>query len=271
MSDMEEGSKVCHICGEDKKLSCYGNNKRKKDGLDYRCKPCVAKYVKNLRKGILMNNPKLHGMKPKPRRKVKKKTKKERGVPRKKDNLITRRKKSTAARSRWRAHRIREEKNNLFPSRVYAKYIPTPKYETVEYDFLQYHNLIFRWAKKYSGLETRALEMLLYINPMPAFSRKQFYMYHRSLGMYSQINFKLLLDNGWIRVFRNKTAQERELFIASRKCRAFISKMHRISCGESDINTQPLEKKVETKSQGYFLDAIKKMNQKNKELRDAGL
>lgn len=214
----------------------------------------------------------LSGMKKKPKKKKpRKKGKRERGIPRKKDTLVTRKKKSMAARSRWRKNRVAEEKDGIFPSRVSAMYLPITKHETVEYDFLQYHHLIFRWAKKYSGLDAKALNMLLYINPMPAFSKRQFYLYHRSIGMYAQINFNLFLKDGWIRVFRKRSSQEKELFIASRKCRAFVSKMHRISCGESSVNTQLFEKKVETKSQGYFLDAIKKMNEKNKEIRDSRL
>lgn len=44
-SNLSGGPKICSKCREDKPLSEYTKNKRKKDGLNHSCKICHRKYV----------------------------------------------------------------------------------------------------------------------------------------------------------------------------------------------------------------------------------
>tara|TARA_R110000772_G_scaffold54916_4_gene125349 strand:- start:196 stop:852 length:657 start_codon:yes stop_codon:yes gene_type:complete len=210
----------------------------------------------------------LSGMK-----KTKKKTRKERGLPRKKkkkDTARAKKNKMNAAVVRWAKYRM--EKGNSGLSKVRSRFSPEKRHQTVPYDFLQYHRVVFSWAiKEYPELCRNDLDILLYINPMAAFSRSQFGLYHRVIGMYYQKRFRRFLDGGWIKVFRESNNRQKKLYIVSRKCRALINKMHRISCGDTDISVRGLKGPVDTKSKGYFIDAIREMNKSNKEFRDARL
>ena len=48
------------------------------------------------------------------------------------------------------------------------------KYFNIEYTFLQYHYLVFNWARLKSGLSYNELDVLLYVHPINTFSADEF-------------------------------------------------------------------------------------------------
>lgn len=48
-----ENTKICTKCGRELPLECFNKDKSKKDGLQCRCKQCIAKHYQDNRKNIL--------------------------------------------------------------------------------------------------------------------------------------------------------------------------------------------------------------------------
>lgn len=154
--------------------------------------------------------------------------------------------------------------------------IPQTKYFSPDYIFLQYIRLVFKWAMTHHrDLKRADLEMLLYLYPVGTFSKTQFTLYHKNMGLYAVSKMKQFLADGWIKQFRERKNRQSALYTLTRKAKMLCNKMHKMSCGEADIPTKSLEEKIigggVPKSDNYYLDAIKKMNaERARRLRKEG-
>ena len=145
---------------------------------------------------------------------------------------------------------------------------PYPRYRSrVEYDFLKYVRLVFKWAQENYGLTRPRLELMLFLYGTGAFSKKQFSDYHKTVGMYGDKNLDALIEEGWVSVWRPANPKERihKLYTLSQKAKLMCNKMHKYSCGVEEIPLTPernilVQNKEEKRINGYYLDAIKRMN-----------
>lgn len=143
---------------------------------------------------------------------------------------------------------------------------PKPRYRSrVEYDFLKYIRVVFKWAVDNNpDLSRPQIELLLYLYGLGAFSRKQFNDYHKLVGMYAIKTMKQFEEDGWIKLWRRKKGKDHALYTLTQKGKIMCNKMHRYACGVDEMTENPVSNKIARKDapriNTYYLDMIKRMN-----------
>ena len=145
---------------------------------------------------------------------------------------------------------------------------PYPRYRSrVEYDFLKYVRLVFKWAQENYGLSRPRLELILFLYGTGAFSKKQFSDYHKTVGMYADKSMDQLVKEGWIVLWRPANRKEKihSLYTLTQKAKIMCNKMHKYSAGINEVPMSSdhnvlVQNKEEKRINGYYLDAIKRMN-----------
>ena len=150
-----------------------------------------------------------------------------------------------------------QKKNTKKPKTRYRSFI--------EYDFLKYIRVVFKWATdNYPDLNRPRIEFLLYLYGTGAFSKRQFHDYHKLLGMYHNKELDNLIDLGYVKVWRPKKGKEHALYTLTQKAKIMCAKMHKFSCGDSQIPlsevSNDMMKEGKPRINRYYLDMIKKMN-----------
>lgn len=169
-----------------------------------------------------------------------------------------------------RARAKKEEKQKVkegYGNTIEAKTkLPTPRLNSrIEYDFLKYIRVVFKWALENNPELTRPkLEFILYLYGLGAFSKKQFDDYHKLVGLYSIRTFQEMIDGGWIKIWRLKGKKQHALYVLTQKTKIMCNKMHKYCCGVEQIPmTKALNKMVEKDTprvNQYYLEIIKRMN-----------
>jgi len=142
------------------------------------------------------------------------------------------------------------------------------KFSIVTYDFLQYMRIVRRWARTSGDILPNDLDMLLYVYPKGFFTKRQFYDYHRIIGIYQDITFTRMRKEGWItlwRTYRGGKKKEAALYTVTNKGKQLCNKMHKMCLGEIEIPTTQISKNEDTRQHGYILNAIKKINKERRE------
>jgi hypothetical protein len=143
---------------------------------------------------------------------------------------------------------------------------PKPRYRSrVEYDFLKYIRIIFKWATdNYPELNRPKIEFLLYLYSLGAFSRKQFDDFHKTVGLYSVKTLKGFEEGGWITTWRTKKGKSHALYVLTHKAKLMCNKMHKFAAGTEEIPMNELSnammKEGTPRINRYYLEIIKKMN-----------
>lgn len=151
----------------------------------------------------------------------------------------------------------------------YSKTRKKPRHRSErEYDFLQYIRIVMRWATAHTGLNRQEIELLLYLYPKGAFTKNEFFVFHRTISMYQDKTFDKLMEEGWMKMWRPKKGKESALFCLTTKAKIVCSKMHQFCVGDKEIavktRTNPLvNSKVRMDS--YYMDMIVSMNKRKKE------
>ncbi len=105
-------------------------------------------------------------------------------------------------------------------------------------NLLKHYRIIRKWACKNNSLNDAELELLIYLDCMDMFTRKDF-----QDGVYSfswdNRRWNKLLQNDWITVWRhnNRTTQKYNIYKVSFKGKQLISRVYKIMLGEEDIPT----------------------------------
>ncbi len=173
---------------------------------------------------------------------------------------------SKAAKSRVYENKdVGTEKENVY-KRVTKK--PNARYRSrIDYDFLMYIRVVFKWAVDNSGLTRPNIELLLYLYGLGAFSKKQFHDFHKLIGMYQDKKLQDLIDQGWIKIYRVKKGREHGLYVLTQKGKRLCNSMHKYSAGLEEIPTIVQRNKMlrddAPRVNTYYMDIIKRMN-KNK-------
>ena len=129
---------------------------------------------------------------------------------------------------------------------------------------LQHYRIIRKWACKNNGLNDADLELLIYLDCIDLFSKKDF-----ELGSYSYSwdnrRWNKLIQNDWIVVWRhrNRTTQKFNIYKVSFKGKQLIQRIYRIMLNEEDIPTSARRNKImkgETYIDKVLQTSIKNVN-----------
>ena len=103
-------------------------------------------------------------------------------------------------------------------------------------NLIKHYRIIRKWACKNNGLNDADLELLIYLDCIGFFNKKDF-----KIGSYSYSwdnrRWNRLLKEGWIVVWRkrNRSTQMFNIYEVSFKCKQLISRIYRIMLGEEDL------------------------------------
>ena len=96
-------------------------------------------------------------------------------------------------------------------------------------NLLKHYRIIRKWVCKTCNLNDADLELLIYLDAIDFFTKKDF---KEGTYSYSWDNrrWNRLLKEGWIVVWRerNRTTQKYHIYKVSFKCKQLISRMYRI-------------------------------------------
>ena len=118
-------------------------------------------------------------------------------------------------------------------------------------NILKHYRIIRKWACRNNDLNDADLELLIYLDCIDLFTKKDF-----EDGSYSYSwdnrRWNRLLKEGWIVVWRerNRTTQKYNIYKVSFKCKQLIQRVYRIMLGEEDIPTSERRNKI-TKGETY--------------------
>ena len=103
---------------------------------------------------------------------------------------------------------------------------------------LKHYRIIRKWASKNNDLREADLELLIYLDCIDLFTKKDF-----ELGVYSYSwdnrRWSRLLNGDWIKVWRtrNRTTQKYNIYKVSFKGKQLINRIYKIMLGEEDLPT----------------------------------
>lgn len=112
-------------------------------------------------------------------------------------------------------------------------------------NILKHYRIIRKWACRNNDLNDADLELLIYLDCIDLFTKKDF-----EDGSYSYSwdnrRWNRLLKKGWIVVWRerNRTTQKYNIYKVSFKCKQLIQRVYRIMLGEEDIPTSERRNKI---------------------------
>lgn len=144
------------------------------------------------------------------------------------------------------------------------KKVPNRYRSRVEYDFLKYIRVAYKWALENHPTLTRSqIDLLLYLHCLGAFSRTQFDDYHRLVGIYSVKTLTKFIDEGYIKVWKTADKKSHMLYAFTQKSKYLCNKMHRYCCGVEDISLNPINNNMTRKDapriNNYYIEMIKRM------------
>ena len=103
---------------------------------------------------------------------------------------------------------------------------------------MKHYRIIRKWACRNNDLNDADLELLIYLDCMDMFRKKDF---EDGAYSYSWDNrrWNRLLKQGWIVVWRhrNRTTQKYHIYKTSIKCKQLIKRVYRMMLGKEDIPT----------------------------------
>ena len=110
---------------------------------------------------------------------------------------------------------------------------------------LKHYRIIRKWACKNNGLNDAELELLIYLDCINHFTKKDFKMGTYSYS-WNNRRWNKLLKEGWIIVWRhrNRTTQKYNIYTISFKLKQLISRIYRIMLGDEDIPTSLRRNKI---------------------------
>ena len=105
-------------------------------------------------------------------------------------------------------------------------------------NLMKHYRIIRKWACRNNDLNDADLELLIYLDCIDMFRKKDF-----QDGSYSYSwdnrRWNRLLKQGWIVVWRhrNRTTQKYHIYKTSIKCKQLIKRVYRMMLGKEDIPT----------------------------------
>ncbi len=140
------------------------------------------------------------------------------------------------------------------------------KSSKAEYTFLQFHNIIWKWATRNNKLSNRDLNILLYIYPLVTFTRAQFIQALKEMGSNGDSILYNLKKRGWITIW--STVKTKNYYSLTSKANNLVSRMHRMYMLEEQIPTSTRRNVIASskkKKDVQLMDLFKRFNNKIKE------
>ena len=115
--------------------------------------------------------------------------------------------------------------------------------ELKDINILKHYRVIRKWLCKTNNIKEADFELLLYLDALEYFSKKDFID-----GVYSYSwdnrRWNRLLKDGWVIVWRkrNRTTQKYHIYKTSVKFKLLLNKMYKIILGEEDINIDKIKR-----------------------------
>ena len=129
---------------------------------------------------------------------------------------------------------------------------------------LKHYRIIRKWACKNNNLREADLELLIYLDCIDMFRKKDF-----QDGSYSYSwdnrRWNRMLKQGWIVVWRkrNRTTQKYHIYKTSIKCKHLIKRIYRMMLGLEDIPTSNHRNSImkgKTYTDKVLITSIKNVN-----------
>ncbi len=105
-----------------------------------------------------------------------------------------------------------------------------------ELNLLKHYRIIRKWACKNNGLTDAELELIIYLDCIDHFTKKDFIKGTYSFS-WNNRRWNKLIQNNWIEVWRrrNRTTQKYNIYKISFKGKQLIRRVYRIMLGLDDI------------------------------------
>ena len=118
-----------------------------------------------------------------------------------------------------------------------------------ELNLIKHYRIIRKWACKNYDLNDADLELLIYLDCIGFFNKKDFKMGSYSYS-WDNRRWNRLLKEGWIVVWRkrNRSTQMFNIYEVSFKCKQLINRIYRIMLGEEDLPISKRRNKLITGS-----------------------
>ena len=113
------------------------------------------------------------------------------------------------------------------------------------FNIFKHYRIIRKWACKNNDLNEPDLELLIYLDCIDLFTKKDFI---KGVYSYSWDNrrWNRLLKNSWIKVWRerNRTTQKHNIYTLTYKSKLLINTIYKIILGTIDIPTSERRNKI---------------------------
>lgn len=118
-------------------------------------------------------------------------------------------------------------------------------------NIFKHYRIVRKWACRNNNLNDADLELLVYLDCIELFSKKDFVAGSYSYS-WNNRRWNKLIQDGWITVWRprNRTTQKYNIYKVSFKCKQLIVRMYKIMLGEEDIPISTRRNKI-MKGQTY--------------------
>jgi hypothetical protein len=107
-----------------------------------------------------------------------------------------------------------------------------------EAGILKYYRLVRKWARRTYGMQEADIELLIYLDSLNYFTRKQF-MNGEYIYSWDKHRWERLRSQGWIDTWRERNRRDAKyaVYKASFKCKQMIARIYKILAGEEDLPT----------------------------------
>jgi hypothetical protein len=112
-------------------------------------------------------------------------------------------------------------------------------------NLFKHYRIVRKWACRNNNLNDADLELLVYLDCIELFSKKDFVAGSYSYS-WNNRRWNKLIQDGWITVWRprNRTTQKYNIYKVSFKCKQLIVRMYKIMLGEEDIPISTRRNKI---------------------------
>lgn len=147
----------------------------------------------------------------------------------------------------------------------------TPKHvfrSSIDYNFLKYIKIVFKWAQDNHDLARLDIEVLLYLYSEGIFPQEKCMELYKLKGNRSYLRFRKLFNEGWLVRWRERRGNIGALYTLSNKGKLLCSRMHKICAGEETIPESPRSNvlaKDTSYSKKIYMNFISIMNKQVKE------
>ena len=159
--------------------------------------------------------------------------------------------------------------DNPVTIRVSKRIPPKRTNYVVKYDFLKYHNIIFRWVRENFGdINRNEVNILLFLYTEGAFSQSLFVQQWKPMSMYPKKAMNALIQKGYLKVYRERRNGQKALYSLTTKSKDIVARMHTLCVGDTHMSESPRYNAVakndkDIRTNTYYMELVKKMN-KNK-------